>query len=63
MNKMPECLECKIELECDDTVDMCVGEEFVEMKNIGHCPKCGKKYRWKKDMYTYSPFKNLEEED
>ena len=59
---MPECLECKIELEFDDTVDTWADESIVEMKNIGHCPKCGKKYKWR-DIYEYSHFKDLEERD
>ena len=57
---MPECLECKIELEFDDTVDTWVNGDIVEMKNIGHCSKCGKKYQWR-DVYNFSHFEDLEE--
>lgn len=57
---MPKCLKCETELEFDDTVDTWVDEEIVEMKNIGHCPECGKKYKWR-DFYRYTEFQDLEE--
>lgn len=57
---MPECLECKTELEFDDTVDTWADEEAVVMKNHGHCPQCGKTYKWK-DIYRYTEFEELEE--
>lgn len=59
---MPNCLECKTELEFDDTIDMWADEEAVEMKNCGHCPKCGKLYKWK-GIYNYVNFQDLEERD
>lgn len=60
---MPECLVCKIILEYDDLVAYGtdgIEEEIVIMHNIGHCPKCGKKYRWK-DIYKYSHSEDVEE--
>lgn len=59
---MPECLECKTELEFDDTVDTWVDGDIVEMKNIGHCPQCGKLYKWK-DIFQHTEFQDLEERD
>ena len=59
---MPECLKCKVELEFDDTVDTWANADYVEMKNIGHCPKCGKLYKWK-DIYHFTEFEDLEERD
>ena len=58
---MPECLNCKTEIEFDDTVDTWADESIVEMKNTEHCPKCGKQYKWR-DIYEYSHFKDLEED-
>lgn len=57
---MPECLECKVELEFDDTVDTYADGDIVIFYEIGHCPKCGKKYKWK-DVYNFSHFEDLEE--
>ena len=58
---MPMCGICNTDLWFDDTVDQWSDEDVVEMKNIGHCPKCGKKYRWR-DIYKYSHYEDLEEE-
>ena len=57
---MPECTNCGTELEFDETVDSWADEEIVEMKNHGHCPKCGTLYKWK-DLYKYLDFQDLEE--
>ena len=60
---MPKCLECKVELEFDDTVDTWTdGEDNVIIKIYGHCPKCGKLYKWK-DVYQYVEFQDLKERD
>lgn len=59
---MPKCKYCKVELEFEDTIDMWADEEVVEMKNCGHCPKCGKLYKWK-GIYNYVNFQDLEERD
>ena len=57
---MPECKYCNVELEFDDTIDEDTDESEVAMKEIGHCPKCGKDYVWF-DIYKYSHYKGLEE--
>lgn len=59
---MPECLECKTELEFDDTVDTYEGVVDIVMEVHGHCPQCGKLYKWK-DIYRHIDFQNLEERD
>ena len=56
---MPECLVCGTELEFDDTIDEYADDTTVRMKELGHCPKCGKHYRWF-DVYKYSHFEDLE---
>ncbi len=57
---MPICGICEVDLEFDNTLDMWADEDLVEMKNVGHCPKCGKKYKWR-DIYEYSHYTDLEE--
>jgi uncharacterized protein with PIN domain len=57
---MPECLECKTELEFDDTVDIYADSDIVIFYEVGHCPKCGKEYKWR-DVYNFSHFEDLEE--
>lgn len=60
MYEMPKC-ECGEELEFDyDTGVWCDGD-VATMASYGHCPKCGKKYRWL-DHYTLSHWSELEEE-
>lgn len=57
---MPICKVCDLDIWFDDTIDQWSDEDIVEMKNIGHCPKCGKKYKWR-DIYQYSYYTDLEE--
>ena len=57
---MPECEVCKVDLDLDDDAYTWADEEVVEVKNKGHCPKCGKKYKWR-DIYKYSHFDDLRE--
>lgn len=61
---MPECLECKAELEFYDTIETYVDGDIIIIHEVGHCPKCRKKYKWE-DVYEFSHFENLEvlEED
>lgn len=59
---MPECKYCNVELEFDDTIDEYADDTIVKMKELGHCPKCGKDYKWF-DVYKYSYFEDLEECD
>ncbi len=58
---MPVCKSCEVELCFDDTVDECVDESVVELTEIGHCPKCYKKYKWR-DVYEYIRHTEPEEE-
>lgn len=57
---MSECLECKTELEFDYNIEMWTDEDTVVMKNRGHCPQCGKLYKWK-DIYRYAESQDVEE--
>lgn len=57
---MPECLECKVEIEFDDTVDIYSDSDIVVFYEVGYCPKCGKIYKWR-DVYKFSHFEDLEE--
>lgn len=45
---MPEmkCPICGIELEVDEIYDGITDEKRREEEWYGHCPKCGKQYRW-----------------
>ena len=56
---MPECLVCGTELDFDDTIDEYADDTTVRMKELGHCPKCGKHHKWF-DVYKYSHFEDLE---
>lgn len=61
MYEMPKCT-CGEELEFDANTDFwCDGDEMT-MVCYGHCPKCGKKYKWN-DYYLLSNWDNLEEEE
>ena len=57
-----KCTKCGTDLEFDDTVDTYSDSIIVIFYEVGHCPKCGKKYKWK-DVYNFSYFEDLEEED
>lgn len=57
---MLECIKCGTELKFDETVEIQVDASEAVLKELGHCPKCGKKYKWL-DVYVYSDFINLEE--
>lgn len=63
MYEMPKCT-CGEELEFDTTdtdTDLWADGDVVIMVSYGHCPKCGKKYRWL-DHYTLSHWDELKEE-
>lgn len=45
MYKMPKC-KCGEELEFDNDIDLWIDEDTVAIVSCGHCPKCGKKYKW-----------------
>jgi len=55
---MPKC-ECGEELEFDTDTDLWFGGDEITMTSHGHCPKCGKKYKWR-DCYTLSHWDDLE---
>lgn len=57
---MPECKICGTELEFDDTTDQYSDADIVIFYELGHCPKCGKDYKWK-DKYNFSHYEDLEE--
>ena len=59
MYKMPEC-KCGEELEFDMDTDLWVDGDSMVMISHGHCPKCGKKYKWR-DYYALTDWSNLEE--
>ena len=58
--EMPQCPECEVELDFDDTIDEWCNGDVIELKEVGHCPKCGKEYKWK-DVYNWHHFEDLEE--
>lgn len=45
---MPEmkCPICGIVLEADEVYDGMTDDKYREEEWYGHCPKCGKDYRW-----------------
>lgn len=51
---------------CDLFVDDGFGLEFYGGKNIshyvGHCPECGKNFRWK-EIYLFDRIEDLVEDD
>lgn len=54
------CPVCNIELETDEVFDGIIGISEREEEWFGHCPQCGKYYRWT-EVYTYKETKNFEE--
>ena len=53
MNMMPMCSVCETEIEYTEFVfDDCDGDA-VWFKSLGHCPKCGREYRWY-DKYNFA---------
>lgn len=59
MYEMPKCT-CgeEIEFERDEFFDG--DSNIILQRAYGHCPKCGKKYRWN-DVYILKNFSDLEE--
>lgn len=57
---MPECTACGTELEFDNTYDQYSDSDIVIFYEVGHCPKCGKIFKWK-DEYCFEKFTDLEE--
>ena len=42
----PKCPHCKTELETDDTYDLDYDYEGINLRVVGHCPKCDREYQW-----------------
>ena len=59
MYEMPKC-ECGEELEFDRDDFFDGDSDIILMLVYGHCPKCGKEYKWK-DEYILADFSDLEE--
>lgn len=51
----PNCPYCKVELDFDDHYDMYDDGDTIICRAIGHCPKCGKHFKWE-DLYTFCGF-------
>ena len=60
MYEMPKCT-CGEELEFDYDTGVWSDGDVTTMASYGHCPKCGKKYRWL-DHFVISHWNELEEE-
>lgn len=56
------CPHCDYDLFIDD----CIDNEYDSGKNIsywvGHCPECGKNFRWK-EIYLFDRIEDLVEDD
>ena len=52
--------------DCDLFIDDCIDNEYDSGKNIsswiGHCPECGKNFRWK-EIYLFDRIEDLVEDD
>ena len=57
---MAKCLSCGNELVFDETYDEYVDSTEVILYEEGHCPECGKQYKWK-DVYNFSEEDELRE--
>lgn len=62
MNDSAMCPHC----ECDLFIDDCFDIEYDSGKNIshlaGHCPECGKNFRWK-EVYLFDRIEDLVEDN
>ena len=59
MYEMPKCT-CGEELEFDMDDGLECDGDVASMLSFGHCPKCGKEYKWY-DYYTLSHYMGLKE--
>ena len=57
--KMAYCAECGVKLVYDDTSPLRIEDGEVKDVNLGHCPKCGKTYRWK-EIYAVDRVEDME---
>lgn len=58
---MADCLNCGTELDFDNTVVQYTEENEIVLCETGHCPNCGKKFKWK-DNYKFVNHSDLEED-
>lgn len=62
MSDTAMCPHCDHDLFIDDSTDI----EYDSGKNIsywvGHCPECGKNFRWK-EIYLFDHIEDLVEDD
>lgn len=58
----PNCPYCKVELDFDDHYDMYDDGGTIICRAIGHCPKCGKRFKWE-DLYTFCGFQDFVEDE
>ena len=56
---MPNCLECGTELEYHDSIDTEFDGSVIVLHEVGHCPKCGKDYKWR-SYYEFDRFDDVE---
>ena len=43
---MAKCPICNVDLETDDTYDFEYDYEGIDLRVVGHCPNCERKYPW-----------------
>lgn len=55
------CPDCLAYLVSDDVADYEIGIDYVDAKEIGHCPKCNKHFHWN-THFKFSYYEDLEEE-
>ena len=56
---MAYCAECGVKLVYDDTSPLRIEDGEVKDVNLGHCPECGKTYRWK-EVYAVDRVEDIE---
>ncbi len=55
------CSNCGHVIEYDEELGYDCNVDFVEFKETGHCPKCGKNYHWY-SIYKFSHYEDLTED-
>lgn len=55
------CPYCIRPLQWDDTIDYDIGIDYADIKEMGHCPKCGKNFHWY-SHFTFSHYEDLTED-
>lgn len=62
MNDELKCPDCDFYLDYDDKLDDGFDGSFYSSLCEGHCPECGKKFRWK-EIYKFDRIEEFEEEE